>query len=413
MDEKSAFILATLDTKGEEALFLKNFFESNGVHAVTLDLGIYKEPSIEPDVSREELLKLLSLDPSEFSRGVLSGEIRRDEAIKTMGIAAGKFLVENIDKIGGVIAIGGNQGTAASSIAMRHLPIGIPKIIVSTVASGNIRPYIEYKDIMMLFSVADLEFGPNSISKLILSNAAAALIGMIKSSEGIIKDEGKSKIAISTLGSTGFLTRMCANKLKELGYEPVVFHASGAGGSAMEELIESGFFQGVLDLNLHELVGELIPDDIYRPMKPRLENAVEMGLPVVVVPGSINYLVFGPPESIPEIYRGRKTHYHNPYNTNVRLSREELLKVAELLVSKLNKSKGNVAVVLPERGLSVLDIPGGPLHQPDEDELFFRYLKENLSSRVMFLEIEDHINGEKTADAVISCFRELWDKKKI
>jgi len=399
----AVFILATLDTKGPEALYLKNKLLSLGIDSAIIDLGIYDEPLVEPDIGREEILKEMSIDAKEFLKGVRSGSIRRDEAIRIIGTSAGKYLLKNIEKVRGVIGIGGNQGTAAASIAMRHLPIGIPKILVSTVASGNIRPYIEYKDIMVMFSVADLEFGPNTISKIILDNAASALAGMIKYSKASeLKGSAKS-IAISTLGSTGRLTRICALKLRELGYEPIVFHASGAGGSAMEELIERGYFIAVLDLNLHELVGEVIPDDIYRPMKPRLEKAIAMNLPVVVAPGSINYLVFGPPESIPPMYKNRKTHFHNPYNTNVRLSREELLKVAEHLASKLNKSRGNVTLVLPLGGFSVLDTPGGPLHQPEDDQLFIEKLKSLIDrNRVRVVEVDDNINSPKTADAVIN-----------
>jgi len=406
---KLVAILATLDTKGPEAIFLKEVFNSAGLDAVIIDLGIFKEPLVRPDISREDVLRELSLDPKEFLSRVRDGRLRRDEAIKLMGLGAGKILTKLIKELGGVIGIGGNQGTAAVSIAMKVLPIGIPKIIVSTVASGNIRPYIEYKDIMMMFSVADLEFGPNTISKLVLTNAANAMIGMVMGSKRLDIDKNVKRVAISTLGSTGELTRQCSYILRKLGFEPIVFHASGAGGSAMEELIESQFFTAVLDLNLHELVGEVIPDDIYRPMKPRLVNSLKLDIPLVVTPGSINYLVFGPPDTVPSKYLGRQIHYHNPYNTNVRLSREELLAVAEHLCSKFHGMgrKVRARLVLPLRGFSALDVPGGPLYKYDDDVEFINYVIKTLEGLVDIVLVDANINSNEVSNEVLASFKTL------
>jgi uncharacterized protein (UPF0261 family) len=406
---KLVAILATLDTKGPEALFLKELIISAGLDALVIDLSILNEPLVKPDVSRDDVLRELSLDPREFLSKVRDGRLRRDEAIRLMGLGAGKILVKFIKDLGGVIGIGGNQGTAAASIAMKVLPIGIPKIIVSTVASGNIRPYVEYKDIMIMFSVADLEFGPNTISKLVLTNAVNAMIGMVKGFKGLDIDRSVKRVAITTLGSTGGLTRQCVNHLKKLGFEPIVFHASGAGGSAMEELIEAGFFTAVLDLNLHELVGEVIPDDIYKPMKSRLVNVLRMEIPVIITPGSINYLVFGPPDTIPPKYLGRKTHYHNPYNTNVRLSREELLRVAENLCSKFYNSRGRVRakIVLPLGGFSVLDMPGGPLYEPDDDAEFINYVVRSLSGLTEISRVNANINSSEVAYEVLTSFKSI------
>jgi uncharacterized protein (UPF0261 family) len=406
---KLVAILATLDTKGPEALFLKELIISAGLDALVIDLSILNEPLVKPDVSRDDVLRELSLDPREFLSKVRDGRLRRDEAIRLMGLGAGKILVKFIKDLGGVIGIGGNQGTAAASIAMKVLPIGIPKIIVSTVASGNIRPYVEYKDIMIMFSVADLEFGPNTISKLVLTNAVNAMIGMVKGFKGLDIDRNVKRVAVTTLGSTGGLTRQCVNHLKKLGFEPIVFHASGAGGSAMEELIEAGFFTAVLDLNLHELVGEVIPDDIYKPMKSRLVNALRMEIPVIITPGSINYLVFGPPDTIPPKYLGRKTHYHNPYNTNVRLSREELLRVAENLCSKFYNSRGRVRakIVLPLGGFSVLDMPGGPLYEPNDDAEFINYVVRSLSGLTEISRVNANINSSEVAYEVLTSFKSI------
>ena len=407
---KLVAILATLDTKGPEALFLKEILSSAGLDAVIIDLGILNEPLARPDISREDVLKELSIDPEEFLSKVRDGRLRRDEAIKLMGLGAGKILTKLIKELGGVIGIGGNQGTAASSIAMKVLPIGIPKIIVSTIASCNIRPYID-RDIMMMFSVADLEFGPNTISRLVLTNAANAMIGMVEGLKHLDIDKSVKRVAITTLGSTGGLTKQCVYALKKLGFEPIVFHASGAGGSAMEDLIESGFFTAVLDLNLHELVGEVIPDDIYRPMKARLINSLRLGIPLVVTPGSINYLVFGPPDTVPSKYLGRQTHYHNPYNTNIRLSREELLAVAEHLSNKFHniKHKVKAKLILPLRGFSILDAPGGPLYRPNDDAEFISYLVRTLDGLIDISKIDANINSNEVANEVLVSFRILID----
>lgn len=404
---KKVVVLATLDTKGSEALFIKNSLLDHGIEALIVDLGILEEPSIKPDIPREEVLREVSVDPTEFTYKVRLGSIRRDEAIRIMGVGAGRILVKMLKELGGVIGIGGNQGAAAASIAMKALPIGIPKLLVSTIASGNIRPYIEYKDIMMLFSISDLEFGPNTISKTVLTNAVNAMVGMVRGYRGFEIDETVKRVAITTLGSTGRLTRVCVAKLKELKYEPIVFHASGSGGSAMEELIENGFFHAVLDLNIHELVGEVIPDDIYKPMKPRIVNAIRRGLPLIITPGSINYLVFGPPETIPSKYLGRKTHYHNPYNTNVRLTREELLAVAEHLCKKFSDVSGNAVLVLPLGGFSVLDVEGGPLYEPGDDKMFIDMIVRELGKSIDIVKVEKNINDVEVAYNVLKSFKNM------
>ncbi|MEM0453032.1 MAG: Tm-1-like ATP-binding domain-containing protein [Sulfolobales archaeon] len=404
---KKVAILATLDTKGTEALYIKNLFFEHNIDSIIIDLGILNEPIVKPDVSREEVLKELDIDPKKFAEGVKSGNIRRDEAIRTVGLGAAKLLIKMLKELNGVIGIGGNQGTAAASIAMKALPIGFPKLLVSTVASGNIRPYVEYKDILMMFSVADLEFGPNTISKTILRNAVNAMVGLVMGYKNMDVDDSIKRVAVTTLGSTGRLTRYCITKLKELNYEPIVFHASGSGGSAMEELIEGNFFHAVLDLNLHELVGEVIPDDIYKPMKPRLINAIKMELPLVLTPGSINYLVFGPPDSIPSKYLGRKTHYHNPYNTNVRLLLNELISVAEHLSVKLSDAKNKTVLILPMKGFSVLDMEGGPLYQPEDDMRFIEKIKKEVNKYVGIVEIAGNINDYEVACAVFKYFKKL------
>ncbi len=393
-------VIGTMDTKGWEVGYLREQLESLGLKPLTLDVGFLNPPTLTPDIDRETIIRASGHDSSLLSSG------KRDKIIEAMGTGAGRIL-SAMENLAGVIAIGGNQGTALAGIAMQHLPIGKPKIIVSTVASGNIRPYVRYKDIYMVFSVADVEFGPNPLLETVLRNAAAALAGMVMHGrQGI--GEGGEVVGITSLGSTGRATVACVKLLRKHGYTPLVFHASGAGGSAMEELIESGFIKGVLDINLHEVVGEVFPDDIYTPMKPRLYAAAKRGAPLVAAPGSINYLVFGPLESIPQRFReGRKIHYHNPYNLNVRLTREELMQVCDTLAQKLNQFKRKIAFIIPARGWSVLDIEGGELYEPGSNELFVKRLKQQLGRNVAIEELDTDINDPKFAELAVKLYLEL------
>ncbi len=390
MEPPSIAILATLDTKSGEAACLKRSIEDRGRLATVFDVGFGKSSPGLASVGAEEVA---SSGGSTVAR--LRSAYRRDLAMKTMGEGAGKLLRARHEAgmLAGVIGVGGNQGTAIASIAMRMLPIGMPKLIVSTVASGNVRKYVGDCDIAMLFSVGDLLGGPNPVTKRVLAKAAAAIVGMAEAEEEMNAISLPRSVAITAFGNTHRAVTAAMERLREAGRRVVPFHASGACGSAMERLVEEGAIEAVLDLTTHELLGELYPEDIYAPVRPgRLTAAGRVGIPQVIVPGGLEYFCFGAPETIPPHLRNRPIHHHNPYNTNVRTSREELARVGAVMAERLNASAGPVEVLIPTQGWSEVGSPGGVLHDPEANAGFIESLREHLDPSITIREIEATIN---------------------
>lgn len=401
-------VLTTLDTKALEAAFVAELIRSRGHQVEIVDVGVMGEVPFTPGVGREQVMAAAGADPS-----ALLG-MRRDQIMETMGRGAGVILRQRWEegRLDGVLALGGNQGTAIAGIALAALPIGLPKVVVSTVASGNIRPYIRHRDVAMVFSVADLLGGPNTITRTILSNAAGAIMGMAEMGFPMARVEGKRVVAVTALGNTNPLVTRACELLRELGYEVVAFHASGACGSAMEELIDQGLIDGVLDLTIHEVVGEVLGDDIYAPTGPgRLEAAGRRGIPQVVAPGGVEYFCFGPLESVPARYLGRPIHHHNPYNMNVRSSREEMEKLGWAVAEKLNQAKGAVTFLLPLRGWSIVGGPGGPLYDPAANQGFVDALKDNLAPQVRLVELDTDINDPVVAERAVGILHEEMSRR--
>ncbi|HEX9014372.1 MAG TPA: Tm-1-like ATP-binding domain-containing protein [Chloroflexota bacterium] len=391
-------VLATLDTKGPEAAFVADLIRARGHRVSILDVGVIGESPVAPDIDRTQVMEAAAMAPSHLP------SLRRDQVMDAMGRGAGVLLrrMGERGELDGVLAVGGNQGTAIAGIALEQLPIGLPKVVVSTVASGNIRPYIGHRDIAMVFSVADILGGPNTITRTILSNAAGAVVGMGEMGIPLSRPRDRKVIAVTALGNTNPVVTRAGAMLEELGYEVVTFHASGACGSAMEELIDQGMFDAVLDLTTHELVGEVFGDDIYTPTRPgRLESAGRRGIPMVVAPGGMEYFCFGPLETVPSKYLGRAIHHHNPFNMNVRASAGEMGELGRAVASKLNLARGPVLFLLPSKGWSIVGAPGGPLHDPDANQAFVRALKTNLAPEVRLEEIDATINDPAVADRAV------------
>lgn len=391
-------VLATLDTKASEAAFAADLIRARGHLARLVDVGVMGGSPVEPDVTREQVMEAAGVAPS------ILLERRRDQIMEAMGRGAGKILRRMWEEgdLDGVLALGGNQGTAIAAFALETLPIGLPKVVVSTVASGNVRPYVRHRDVAMIFSVADLLGGPNSITRTIISNATGALVGMAEMGIPMAREAGRRVVAVTALGNTNPVVTRASQLLKDLGYEVVAFHASGACGSAMEELIDEGLIDGVLDLTIHELVGEVLGDDIYAPTGPgRLEAAGRRGIPQVVAPGGIEYFCFGPLETVPSRYLGRAIHHHNPYNVNIRATPEEMEKLGSAVAEKLNRARGPVTFLLPLRGWSVIGAPGGPLHDPEANQAFVAALKTRLAPRVRLLEMDAVINDPVVAERAV------------
>ncbi|MEM4846675.1 MAG: Tm-1-like ATP-binding domain-containing protein [Thermosphaera sp.] len=388
-------ILATLDTKGEEAAFLAEIFERQGFASRLLDLGLLEPPQITPHITRDEVARAARSSVAELVKS------SKAIAMSRMSEGAGTLLknLHSQEGVAGVIGIGGNQGAAMACSAMQVLPLGVPKVMVSTVVSGDIRPYIKAKDIAMFFSVGDILGGPNPITRSVLSQAAAALVGMMTWGEGLEIPQGPPVVAITALGNTHPAVTRCVDRLKDYGYRVVPFHASGACGSAMEELIEEGKIDGVLDLTPHELVGDVLGADIYRPVRPgRLLAAARQGIPQVISTGGLDYYCFGPEETILPHLRDRTVYMHNPLNANVMLAEEELILLAEVMAERLNQSKGPVKVVLPRLGWSIYGSEGGPFWNPQGMAIFTERLKAALEPKVEVLELDAHINNPAFAD---------------
>jgi uncharacterized protein (UPF0261 family) len=392
-------ILGTLDTKSEEVAYMKGLLDTQGYSATIVDVGPLGPPGIRPDVSNEEVARWGGWEISTLIRIE-----EKDRIMEGMGKGAMKLLLHlyREGKIDGVIGFGGNQGSAIAAMAMRALPFGFPKYLVSTIASGNIRPYVGCKDIGVVFSVGDFLGGPNLVTKAVLANAVSAVVGMAEHGARITMSPGERTIAITALGNTELAANQAAKLLRERGFQVVAFHASGAGGSAMEELIEEGMIQGVLDLTPHELTEEVVGAGAYVPVKAgRLRSAGSMGIPQVVSTGGMEYLCFGPRESIPARLRKRKIYMHNPYNANVRVSRKEMAEVGSIMADRLNEATGPTALLIPLRGWSVYGAPGGPLHDAAGYEAFLKALKARLRAGVLLREVDAHINDGPFVDLCV------------
>jgi len=393
-------ILATADTKGAEAGLLKDELAGLGLRAAVVDVG--PRPGADADVTAQEVARAGEHDLAELGR-----RARRDAAMHAMATGAARLL-ERWHAGGyllGVLGVGGNQGTSIAATAMRGLPIGLPKLIVSTVASGNVRGFVGDSDIVLMFSVGDLLGGPNGVTTGVLRRAAGAVAGMARAADGDDPDRTdetaeRPRIAVTAFGNTHAAVTAAIARLAEAGYDAVPFHASGASGSAMERLIDAGHFAGVLDLTTHELLAELFPDDIYTPVRPgRLTAAGRAGIPQVVAPGGLEYFCFAAADTIPVPLRDRPVHHHNPNNTNVRASADELARVATVLAERLNAAAGPASVLIPVRGWSEVGAPGGVLHDPDANRAFTDTLRGALADRVTLRVLDRTINDPEFATA--------------
>jgi uncharacterized protein (UPF0261 family) len=400
-------VLATLDTKGEEVSFLVAEITAAGAEARVVDVGL-GETDVAAEVTADEVAASAGRSLADVRR------LPRDEAMAAMGDGAGRRLVEwhARGELDGVIAVGGNQGTAIAAMAMRQLPFGPAKLIVSTVASGNVRAYVGDSDIAMQFSVADLLGGPNAVTVDVLRKAAAAIIAMSGvAMSGVAAspvEGGRDTVAVTAFGNTEPAVVVAMSELRAGGFEVIPFHASGACGSAMERLVDEGRIGAVLDLTVHELLGELHPQDIYTPVRAgRLTAAGRRGAPQVVVPGGLEYFCFGGPDTIPPAYRDRPTHIHNPYNTNVRTTHAELEQVAHLMADRLNAARGPVTVLVPSLGWSYVGSPGQVLHDPEANSALVKVLEERLEPHIPLRVVEATINDEEFARAAATTLTDL------
>ena len=394
-------VLGTLDTKGREHAFVAERIWARGHAAVLIDVGTGAEPVVAADVSRAEVAAAGGLDLAAL---VARGD--RGECVAAMAGAAaaviGRLVAEG--QIQGVIALGGGGGTAIASAALRPLPIGFPKLVVSTLASGNTAPYVGTSDIVMMPAVVDVQ-GLNRISRTILTRAAGAICGMVEADVATAAAD-KPLVVASMFGNTTGCIEAAVPLLEAAGYEVLVFHATGTGGRALETLVASGLVAGVLDITTTELADELV-GGVLSAGPERLDAAARHGVPAVVAPGCLDMVNFGPPETVPQRFAGRRFYAHNPQVTLMRTSPEESAALGQLVAGKLNASRGPVQVLLPRRGLSVIGAPGGPFHDPAADAALFEALESGLRPGISCSSLDCGINDPAFARAAVEALLAL------
>ncbi|MED1443622.1 Tm-1-like ATP-binding domain-containing protein [Aeribacillus composti] len=403
-------VIGTLDTKGVEHQYVSEIIRSNGCEVLLIDVGILGTPQVNADISREEVANAAGTSIKQL---VLEND--RGKAIDTMGNGVAK-LVKKLYKegrLGGVFALGGSGGSSIAARAMRELPIGVPKLIVSTIASGDTKPYVGQSDIMMMYSVVDIA-GINCISKIILQNAANAIAGMVKERKYADEIANKEKpiVAISMFGVTTACVTEARRILENLGYEVIVFHANGSGGKAMESLIKDGFIDAVLDLTTTELADELV-GGMLSAGPERLEIAGRLGIPQVVSLGALDMVNFGPVETIPRQYSHRKFYKHNSNVTLMRTNIEECTILGKRIAEKLNKAKGPVCVFIPLKGVSSIDIENGVFYDPEADKALFASLRESLSSHIEIVEMDVNINNPLFAQSIAVKLHKLYKNEEV
>lgn len=385
-------ILGTMDTKGLEHGFVAELIRQRGHDVLVIDVGTLSEPRLKPSITRNEVAAAAG-----FDFAALTAKKDRGEAVTAMSQGAPVILAKLAaeGRIHGVISLGGGGGTAIATAAMRALPVGFPKVMVSTLASGNVAPYVGVKDIVMFPSVVDIA-GLNRISRQLLTRAAGAICGMVEMPVPAATD--KPIIVASQFGNTTPCIEHAKRILENAGYEVVVFAATGTGGRTMESLIETGLVAGVLDITTTEWADELV-GGVLTAGPNRLEAAAKAGIPAVVSTGCLDMVNFGPPETVPAKFANRKFYQHNPQVTLMRTTPEECAQLGKILADKLNRSTGPVTVVLPLRGGSMIGAPGGPFHDPAADTALFSALKQSLRADIPVQELDCAINDAVFADA--------------
>jgi len=410
--DKTILLIGTMDTKEEELLFCRELIQRRGFHVLLLDAGILKDPGTSPDITRHEVARAAGVTDLESLLALRDKGRCIEVMIRGVTAKTRELLREKM--VDGILGIGGGQGTDISASAMRSAPRGMPKLLVSTIASGKATfgSYVGTKDITMMHSIVDLQ-GLNFLIRRVLANAVGAICGMVGGLDDVEVTPRGIPVALSTLGTTTPGALRLKGILERRGYEVVAFHQNGTGGIAMEEMIREGAFKGVLDLNLHEIGDRFVGGLHSDPLHERLEAAGEMGIPQVIAPGSINYAVWGPLSGLSKELTSRKYIIHNPNMTLVRLSPDELRRVGQLTAEKINRAKGPTLVFIPLRGFSYPDRENLPHWDPEGNRAFIESFKAHLHSSIPLTELDAHINDPGFIDPVADAFLSLMDKHGV
>ena len=406
---RTVVLAGALDTKGAEFSYVRKVIRRAGLDVLTVDFGVLGEPAFIPDISRAEVAQAGGGDLERWR----SGE-HKDEAMAGMAAALAVVVRRLFDegRLDGIFSMGGSGGTSVATTAMRTLPVGVPKLVASTVGGGDVSGYAGTKDITFMPSVVDIA-GFNRISQRIYANAAAAIAGMVAAEPPAA--EQATMIAASMFGNTTAAVDQARVRMEGQGYEVLVFHATGTGGRTMEDLVRDGYFQGVLDLTTTELADEVC-GGVMSAGPDRGRAAPASGVPVVLVPGCVDMANFGAPQTVPARYAGRHLYNWNPNVTLLRTNAAENTRIGEMLAAAANAATGPVAVLLPLRGVSMLDSPGGQFWDPAADRACYEAIRAHLKPSVPVEEVDANINDEafaqRAADLLLAMIRETSQQRK-
>ena len=413
-------ILGTFDTKGREHAFIADEVRAHGHQALLIDVGMRGAEGCTPDIPCHEVAAAGDVDLA----ALVQGE-DRGECVAAMAKAA-PLLLKRLHEAGlidGVISLGGGGGTAIATAAMRALPLGVPKLMVSTLASGNTAPYIGTSDLIMMPSIVDVA-GLNRVSRMVFQRAVAAICAMVEVANGAqtanvnaqspANTEGGDErplIAASMFGNTTDCVNAAIPVLEAAGYEVLVFHATGTGGQAMEALVRSGMVDGVLDITTTEWADELA-GGVLSAGPSRLDAAAEAAVPSIVVPGCLDMVNFGEPHTVPEQYSDRLFYHHNPQVTLMRTTPEECAELGRILAEKVNQYSAPVSVLIPAKAVSVISAEGQPFHDFAADEALFEAIMQNLQSHVELLVVNCEINDPAFAAACAKTLLQNLERSK-
>jgi len=399
----SVYLLATLDTKGAEAALVRDRLRALGVDVTVVDTGCIGEAAYPGDVTREQVFAAAGASLESLRQ-------RRDRGAAVTQAAAGATALVRATfdqgRVAGVLALGGSAGTTIGTSAMRALPLGVPKLMVSTLGSGQVRQYVGDKDILMFNSVVDIA-GINRISRSVLNNAAAAMAGMVRD-RALDPADDRPLVAATMFGVTTPCVQQARAILEEAGYEVLVFHATGNGGQAMESLIAEGIIAGVLDITTTELADELV-GGILTAGPDRLTAAARRGVPQVVSVGATDMVNFGPPDTVPERFRERRFYQHNPTVTLMRTTAEENARLGEEIGRKVAASRGPAAIVLPQRGVSAIDRAGEAFDDPAARRALLDAVRRH-GRQIELLDLDLHINDAQFAETAAHKLIELMKR---
>ncbi len=398
---RTVVLVGALDTKGREFAFVRDLIAQRGLQTLVVDFGVMGEPAFSPDISRAEVAAAGNGDLS-----VLADGHHKDEAMRVMAEGLAKVVRRLYDegRLHGILGMGGSGGTSIATAAMRTLPVGVPKVMVSTVGGGDVSAYAGTKDITFLPSVVDVA-GINRISRAIYTNAAGAISGMV-SMETPQATEDAPLIVASMFGNTTVAVDNARSILEAAGYEVLVFHATGTGGRAMEGLIADGYITASLDITTTELADEVC-GGVLSAGPERCLVAARAGIPTVLVPGCVDMANFWGIDTVPEKYRDRKLYQWNPNVTLMRTNVEENIRIGDMLAHAANESRGPVAVLIPLKGVSMLDSPGGDFWDPEADSACFETIKRHLKPGIPYIEIDANINDPAFSSQVARTLLDL------